>query len=545
MANEWWRGAVFYQIYPRSFQDTNHDGVGDLPGITQRIPYVARLGVDAVWISPFFKSPMRDYGYDVEDYRAVDPLFGTLADFDELLQAAHRQGLRVVIDMVLSHSSDHHVWFEESRRSRDNARADWYVWADARADGMPPNNWLSMFGGVAWTWEPRREQYYMHNFLPSQPDLNLINPAVQDALLAECQFWLDRGVDGFRLDACNFLTHDSALRDNPPRPPGYPPTDGVKPGNPYNFQLHRYDKSRPETLSFLRRLRELTDKYPEIVLVAEIADDDSIARISEYAGPGGPLHTGYSFGLLGDTLDPHVLRANLEAFTDETRQGWPAWSFSNHDVMRVVSRWGGPQAPAAFAKALIFLLLSLRGTLFLYQGEELGLSEVDVPFDHILDPYGRNFYPEFKGRDGCRTPMPWSDSDPKAHFTDGDPWLPIPNDHIANCVAAQEVDPDSVLQFTRRMIAWRKSHKAMMRGRIRFQQVEERQVSFLRQSETETLLIAVNLADEAVRLPWDGPDVIPLDEVSVGAAVGGGGVTLQSYGMLAAKMSGGTGHDPS
>jgi alpha-glucosidase len=538
MSNEWWRGAILYQIYPRSFQDTNHDGIGDLPGITQRISHVARLGVDAIWISPFFKSPMRDYGYDVEDYRAVDPLFGTLADFDELVQAAHRQGLRVLIDMVLSHTSDRHEWFEESRRNRENARADWYVWSDARSDGMPPNNWLSMFGGVAWTWEPRREQYYMHNFLPSQPDLNLHNPTVQDALLAECQFWLDRGVDGFRLDACNFLTHDLLLRDNPPRPPGHKPTDAVKPGNPYNFQMHRYDKSRPETVGFLRRLRELTNKYPDIVMIAEVADDDSISRISEYAGPGGPLHTGYSFALLGDDLDLHVLRENLEAFMDEDRQGWPAWAFSNHDVPRVVTRWGGPNAPAEFAKALLFLLLSLRGTLFLYQGEELGLGEVDVPYDSIVDPYGLNFFPEFKGRDGCRTPMPWNDTDPMAHFTDGTPWLPIPNDHIAHCVAAQEADPASVLQFTRRFIEWRRAHPAMLLGNIQFRHVEERQVSFLRQKGEETLLIAVNLAEETVRLPWTAGALEPLDEVSTGAEIDGGDIVLERYGMLTAVVRG-------
>jgi len=537
MPNDWWRGTVFYQIYPRSFQDTNHDGVGDLPGITQRIPYVARLGVDAIWISPFFKSPMRDYGYDVEDYRAVDPLFGTLADFDELVQAAHRQGLRILIDMVLSHTSDRHEWFEESRRNRENGRADWYIWADAREDGTPPNNWLSMFGGVAWTWEPRREQYYMHNFLPSQPDLNVHNPAVQDALLAECQFWLDRGVDGFRLDACNFLTHDRQLRNNPPRPEGYPPTDAVKPGNPYNRQMHRHDKSQPETLDFLRRLRDLTDKYPDIAMIAEVADDDSITRISEYAGPGGPLHTGYSFALLGDELDLHVLRDSLEAFVDEDRQGWPAWAFSNHDVTRVLTRWGGAQAPAAFAKALLFLLLSLRGTLFLYQGEELGLGEADVPYEYIVDPYGLNFFPEFKGRDGCRTPMPWSDTDPLAHFTDSDPWLPIPNDHIANCVAAQEADPDSVLQFARKLLAWRKSHQSMLRGRIRFEYVAERQVSFLREGQDETLLIAVNLADEAVRIPWKGSPLEPLTEISAGFDHEGADIALAPFGTFAAKVA--------
>jgi alpha-glucosidase len=300
--------------------------------------------------------------------------------------------------------------------------------------------------------------------------------------------------------------------------------------------MHQYDKSRPETMGFLRRLRELTDQYPEIVMVAEVADDDSTTRIEEYAGPGGPLHTGYSFALLGDDLDLHVLRENLEAFMGEGRQGWPAWSFSNHDVPRVVTRWGGADAPPEFAKALLFLLLSLRGTVFLYQGEELGLGEVDVPFDHIVDPYGLNFFPEFKGRDGCRTPMPWNDTDPLAHFTDVHPWLPIPNDHIAHCVAAQEADPASVLQFTRRIIAWRKAHPAMLRGSIQFRHVEERQVSFLREEDDERLFVAVNLAEETVRLSWDGGPLKPLDDVSVDVEIDGNDIVLGRFATLAALV---------
>ena len=370
---DWWRGAVIYQVYPRSFQDSDGDGVGDLRGITRRLPYIADLGVDALWISPFFKSPMEDFGYDVEDYRQVDPLFGTLEDFDRLVAAAHGLGVKVVLDMVLSHTSHRHRWFQESRRSRTGPRADWYVWADARPDGTPPNNWLSMFGGPAWTWEPRREQYYLHHFLASQPDLDVHNPAVQDALLDECRFWLDRGVDGFRLDACNCLTHDRALRDNPPRPPGAPPTEGVRPSHPYNRQLHLFDKSQPETLGFLRRLRNVADRYGDVLLVAEIADDDGLKVAEEYAGPAGPLHTAYSFSLLGPELDVELMVQIFEAFHNGHRHGWPAWAFSNHDVARVASRWGGPDAPPELAKSLIALLAALRGTVFLYQGEELGL----------------------------------------------------------------------------------------------------------------------------------------------------------------------------
>src|SRR3954471_2607988 len=264
---EWWRGGVIYQIYPRSFQDSNGDGIGDLPGITARLDYVAGLGVDAIWLSPFFQSPMKDFGYDIEDFRDVDPMFGTLEDFDRLLVRAHELKLKVIIDMVLSHTSDHHPWFRESRADRSNPRADWYVWADAKPDGTPPNNWLSVFGGSAWTWDPRRAQYYLHNFLDGQPDLNLRRPEVQDAVLADCGFWLDRGVDGFRLDASNFYMHDGALRDNPPKPSNGVPTEGISMVNPYSMQWHQYDKSQPENLAFLRRLRALLDRHPGTMAV--------------------------------------------------------------------------------------------------------------------------------------------------------------------------------------------------------------------------------------------------------------------------------------
>ncbi|MGD1953818.1 MAG: alpha-amylase family glycosyl hydrolase [Sphingomonadales bacterium] len=507
---DWWRGATIYQIYPRSFQDSNGDGVGDLKGITQRLGHVAYLGADAVWVSPFFKSPMVDYGYDVEDYRQVDPVFGTLDDADEMIATAHRLGLKVIIDMVLSHTSNRHSWFQESRRDRDNAKANWYVWSDPKPDGSPPNNWLSIFGGIAWTWEPRRQQYYLHNFLTEQPDLNLYNPEVQDALLAECQFWLDRGVDGFRLDAVNFLTHDPELKDNPPRPAGHPDTDGVKPENPYNRQLHLYDKSQPETRRFLERLRNLAELYPDVLLLGVVACDNSIDRIAEYAGPGGPLHTGYSFALLKDDFDLSLMRENIDAFSADDSQGWPAWAFSNHDVERVASRWGGQSAPPEFIKSLIVLLLSLRGTVFLYQGEELGLPEVDIPYDLIVDPYGLNFWPEFRGRDGCRTPFPWTDADPRAGFTTVPPWLPIPNAHILKSVAAQENNPDSILSFTKAFLALRKEHPALRIGDMAFHEVGYRHICFSRQSGGQTIVVAQNFGPTETTLPAPFEDVEPL-----------------------------------
>lgn len=534
---DWWRGAVVYQIYPRSFQDSSGDGIGDLQGIVQRLPYLAGLGVDAIWISPFFKSPMEDFGYDVEDYRQVDPIFGTLDDFDRLLSAAHRYGLRVVVDMVLSHTSRRHRWFQESRRSRDNARADWYVWADARPDGTAPNNWLSMFGGPAWTWDPRREQYYLHNFLPSQPDLNVHVPEVQGALLGECRFWLDRGVDGFRLDACNFLTHDRKLRNNPPRPPDAPPTDGVKPSNPYNRQLHVYDKSQPETVRFLRRLRALTDSYGEVLLIAEVAADDSLKVMQKYAGPGAPLHTAYSFALLGPELDTRLLVTAFEAFHNGRRHGWPAWAFSNHDVSRVMTRWGGRDAPPEFAKVLIALLTCLRGTVFLYQGEELGLPEADVPYEQIRDPYGLNFFPEFVGRDGCRTPMPWDDTDRHAGFSTVEGWLPVPNEHLRRSVGAQDADPDSVLSFTRKFLRWRREHPALLRGDIQFLAADPGHVIFVRRLEDTRLLVALELGgeDRTVPLPRRIREVLDGHGLQGGRTTGGR-MDLPAYGAVFALL---------
>jgi alpha-glucosidase len=465
---EWWRGAVVYQIYPRSFLDASGDGVGDLAGIADRLDHAARLGADAVWISPFFRSPQKDFGYDVADYRDVDPLFGTLADADRLIARAHGLGLRVIVDMVLSHTSDEHPWYRESRSSRTGPKADWYVWADPKPDGTPPNNWLSVFGGPAWRWESRRGQYVLHNFLESQPDLNLRNREVQDAVLAECRFWLDRGVDGFRLDAANFYTHDAALRDNPPRPADVPLSADAMPGNPYFMQLHRYDKSQPETLAFLKRLRGLLDEYPgDRVAIAEIADDEPLVRTIEYTA-AGLLHTAYNFTFLARAFDPELPAAAMEEFARAGADAWPCWAFSNHDVARVASRWapaGTEPGDPRLAKLFLALLCALRGTVFLYQGEELGLPEADIPFEKIRDPYGLAFWPEFRGRDGARTPMPWRAGRPHGGFTEGaEPWLPVPDAHLARAVDAQEADPGSVLSFCRELLAWRRSRPAMVLG---------------------------------------------------------------------------------
>jgi alpha-glucosidase len=504
-SSEWWRGAVIYQIYPRSFRDSDGDGVGDLPGITERLDYVASLGVDGVWISPFFKSPMADFGYDIADYRDVDPLFGTLDDFDRLIEKAHGLGLRVMIDQVLSHTSIEHAWFTESRQSRDNPKADWYVWADAREDGTPPNNWLSIFGGVAWHWEPRRQQYYLHNFLPSQPDLNFHNPEVRQATLDNLRFWLDRGVDGFRLDAINFCFHDRALRDNPPKPAALRVGRGFSPDNPYAYQYHWYNNTQPENLELLAELRQLLDAYPGVVALGEISSEDSLATMAEYTDVGR-LQMGYSFELLTDDFNAAHIRDTVQALEQKITVGWPCWSISNHDVCRVVSRWGGAAPPSHMASAMTAMVCALRGSVCMYQGEELGLPEADVPYELLQDPYGKAFWPTFKGRDGCRTPMPWDGSE-HGGFTAGTPWLPLPESHRALSVAAQNDRLDSPLNRLREFLRWRRQQPELLTGALELHPAPEPLLVLSRHGEARSLLAVFNLSDheQQLALPVSGP----------------------------------------
>ncbi len=493
----WWQGASIYQIYPRSFQDTNGDGVGDLKGIKARLPYIADLGVDAIWISPFFTSPMKDFGYDVSDYRSVDPIFGTQNDFDTLVDRAHALGLKVLIDQVLSHTSDQHAWFKESRTSRDNQKSDWYVWADCRPDGTPPNNWQSVFGGAAWTWDPRRRQYYLHNFLDSQPDLNFHHEPVQDNLLEESRFWLERGVDGFRFDACNFHFHDLKLRNNPPVRLNGKAVSTVRPGNPYGFQIHKYDKSQPENLSFLVRLRKLMDGYGAVG-VGEIGDEDALPAMAEYTAGNDRLHMAYGFNLLTEDFSAKRIREVLEGFEKciKSTGGWGCWSFSNHDCVRVVTRWGNGIQDPAFAKVLLAILGTLRGSFCIYQGEELGLPEAEVPFDRLTDPYGITFWPDFKGRDGCRTPIPWTMEEPNGGFTDGTPWLPLPGEHLPKAVASQLEHPESVLRFCQQFLAWRKNHKALWTGSLEFCKAKDPLLVIKRELGNQSLIAVFNLGPE-------------------------------------------------
>ncbi|WMN59780.1 alpha-glucosidase family protein [Pseudoalteromonas xiamenensis] len=493
--NEWWKGAVIYQVYPRSFQDTNGDGIGDLQGIIKRLDYIKSLGVDAIWISPFFKSPMKDFGYDISDYRDIDPMFGDLEDFDTLIEQAHARDIKIVIDQVLSHTSDQHQWFLESRESKDNDRSDWYVWADSKPDGTQPNNWLSIFGGPAWQWEPRRGQYYLHNFLTEQPDLNFHNPEVRAAVLANVEFWLAKGVDGFRLDAINFCYHDKQLRDNPAKPKELRQGRGFSEDNPYAFQYHYYNNTQPENLAFMEEIRTLLDRYPGTVSLGEISSEDSLQTMAEYTSDGNKLHMGYSFELLTNDYSAKYIRETVSRLEEVMTEGWPCWAFSNHDVERVASRWdqsGGNGQPLQ-ASMLTSLLGSLRGSICMYQGEELGLGEADVAFEDLQDPYGKTFWPNFKGRDGCRTPMPWTADGDHLGFSKAKPWLPMGEQHASLTVDQQASKPTSVLNRYREFMAWRADKSILKYGNIEFIDTAEPVLAFYRTFEGETMLCAFNL----------------------------------------------------
>ncbi len=515
---DWWRGAVIYQIYPRSYQDSNGDGIGDLSGIVQRLPHIASMGVDAIWISPFFTSPMKDFGYDVSDYCDVDPMFGSLADFDAVVETAHKYGVRVLIDLVMSHTSDQHPWFKESRASRDNAKSDWYVWAEPKPDGTAPNNWLSIFGGPAWQWDARREQYYLHNFLVSQPDLNFHCPDVQEALLDVARFWLNRGVDGFRLDTINFYMHDEMLRDNPPLPKVERNADTAPAVNPYNHQLHVYDKNHPKNVEFLERLRAVMQPFGAAA-VGEVGDSQrGLEILGEYTSGTDRMQMCYAFEFLGPER-PGAARvvevlSKLDAAAPE---GWACWAFSNHDVVRHVTRWS---LPLAGVRAYVTLLMTLRGSVCIYQGEEMALPEADIAFEDLQDPYGIEFWPEFKGRDGCRTPMVWDTDNQNGGFTTGRPWLPVPSEHLAQSVAAQEADPGALIHFYRKAIAFRHAHPALVGGDHVGLAATGDVVHFTRVSGSERIFVAVNLSDapadlEAPQGSWD----------PIGAELGGAHVS--------------------
>ena len=517
----WWRGAVIYQIYPRSFRDTNGDGIGDLAGIAQGLDYIADLGVDGIWISPFFTSPMHDFGYDVADYCGIDPSFGTFADFDHIIEKAHGLGLKVIIDQVYSHTSDEHAWFQESRADRTNPKADWYVWADPKPDGSPPSNWQSVFGGSAWQWDGPRKQYYLHNFLTSQPDLNVHNPDVQDALLDVARFWLARGVDGFRLDALNFSMHDPELRDNPPS--GLPLEQVTR---PFDMQVKQYNQSHPDITAFLERIRQTIDEFPGRFTVAEVGGPEPLAEMKAFTEGGKRLDSAYNFDFLyAPRLTAPLVRATLSQWSGEAGEGWPSWAFSNHDAPRSVTRWTRDGDHPRAARLGLMLLLSLRGNPIIYQGEELGLPQGEVAFEDLRDPEAIANWPHTLGRDGARTPMPWQANAPQAGFSSANrTWLRLDPAHTGLAADRQAPDPASTLSYTRQILALRREFPALVSGDITLIDAPDDIVAFLRSSDGETVLCAFNLGDTAIAWSppegWDAADVLATESaVSKGGAV--------------------------
>ena len=499
---------IIYQVYPRSFSDANNDGIGDLAGIEQKLPYIKSLGVDAIWISPFFKSPMKDFGYDVADYRAVDPIFGSMDDFKSLMKRAKSLGLGIIVDMVISHTSEEHSWFKQSR-ARENNKSDWYLWADPKPDGSPPNNWVSVFGGPAWRWDAERRQYYFHSFLSSQPDLNMHNPHVQDAVLAEMDFWLDMGVAGFRFDACNHIFQDEALRNNPPREHT---ADAL---HPYGFQIHLYDQGRPEMLPFLERIRTLLNAYSAFSL-AEVGGVDPLKLMGQYTQPGR-LHTAYSFALMRPDYSAAYVRNVVATLEEHIHPSSSAcYAMSNHDKPRVATRWLKGRDPADTAKMHLAMLFCMRGDICLYQGEELGLPQADVPYKRLQDPFGISFWPKFKGRDGCRTPMPWTDA---AHggFSEGEPWLPVDRTHIELNVTRQESDPSSMLHLTREVIALRKARPELHQGRIEFLDAPDGVLAFARIHEEHRTTCVFNMDTVPKKVTGLGAGAIVLGQHATAA----------------------------
>ncbi|MGB0204385.1 MAG: alpha-amylase family glycosyl hydrolase [Neptuniibacter sp.] len=532
---DWWKGGVIYQIYPRSFKDSSGDGYGDLCGIIEKLEYVASLGVDGVWLSPFFESPMKDFGYDVSDYRSVDPIFGTLDDFKVLVETAHKLNLKVLIDQVISHSSDQHPWFQESSASRDNPKADWYVWADPEPDGSPPNNWLSIFTGSAWQYHPLRKQYYLHNFLVCQPDMNFHNPDVRKVHLDNMRFWLELGVDGFRLDTVNFYFHDAELRNNPMVLEEAEKNHAIPEVNQYRTQRHIYDLSRPENIPFIKEIRALLDEYPGSTLVGEITDDRALERVAEYTKGSDRLHMAYSFDLLTDRCDVPYLRSVIQKFYTEAPDSWPCWALSNHDVVRSATRWGAQKDPLHYPLIALVMLMSLRGSVCIYQGEELGLTEADITFEDLQDPYGISYWPEYKGRDGCRTPMVW-DASKYAGFSVTEPWLPVDESHLGKNVELQNQAKDSLLNKVRGFVKWRSQQPALVKGAIQILENTGEALCWIRTFNDQSIYIAINLTGEAITLTSPKESFLVLQKTGFNGYLHGGDIVLPPYQALFALI---------
>jgi alpha-glucosidase len=470
----WWRRAVFYQVYPRSFRDGNGDGVGDLAGIVSSLDYLERLGIDAIWLSPIYPSPMRDFGYDVSDHCDVDPVFGTLADVDRLVESAHARGIRVLLDWVPNHTSSIHPWFLESRRSRESRMRDWYVWRDGR-DGAPPNNWRAAFGGPTWTWDETTRQWYLHLFLPEQPDLNWDNPEVRTAMAGTLRFWLERGIDGFRIDVVHCLGKDPLLPDQPPEF-----------GDVDRAGVHDY----PGTHDLIREIRGVLDEYDDRVIVGEVNLRDTI-RIAAYYGAGDELHLAFNFLSLDARWDEHDWRSLVRTVGEGLGESaWPTWVLSNHDTPRHRTRFGGSERRA---RAAAVLLLSLRGSPFVYAGEELGLEDAEVPIADRVDP---------GGRDRCRAPIPWTSEPP--HGWPGGHWLPFSPDPHGRSVEAQEAEADSVLHLYRRLIETRRNSAALQAGSLELLEAPSGVLLFERALDDDRRAVAVCFTEGAQLIGYDG-----------------------------------------
>ncbi|SFG15379.1 alpha-glucosidase [Palleronia marisminoris] len=467
---EWWRGAALYQVYVRSFRDSSGDGIGDLKGVCEKLDHIQSLGVDGFWLSPINPSPQEDFGYDITDFRAVDAIHGNMSDFDRMVSEAHSRGLKVLLDLIPCHTSDEHQWFKESRRDKDGNFGDWYIWADAAPDGGPPNNWLSSFGGPAWTWEPRRSQYYYHPFLSCQPALNLRKNEVLEAVVDAMHFWLDHGVDGFRLDAIQCLACDADLRSNPPEDSRGPvaPLGGGE-NNPFRKQAHLYDRDVPGAFPIVERLRKAVEGYePERVLIGELADTDSARNSEKYTVLGEGLHAVYDFSLIHVSREVRELTEILTYRSAFLRTGWMMNVFSNHDSTRAVTDFTHfaetREQQVAAQKLLFFMQFALKGGGIIYQGEELALPHPELRYEDLRDPWGIAFWPDFEGRDGARTPMPWSSGAPHCGFTEGEPWMRVPPEHCHLSADRQAEDPDSAMRFLRAFLDWRKEQPLLRWG---------------------------------------------------------------------------------
>ena len=507
----WWQRGVIYQIYPRSFMDANDDGVGDLEGIIQKLDYLndgteSSLGVDAIWLSPMYPSPMADFGYDVSDYCNVDPLFGDLPTFDRLVAAAHQRGVKVLIDWVPNHTSDQHPWFIASRSSRDNPKRDWFIWRDPRPDGSLPNNWGSFFGGPAWTFDPHTGQYYLHQFAKEQPELNWRNPEVRAAMFDTLRFWLDRGVDGVRMDVIGLLIKDRDLRDNPPNPDAPP---GLKENDIHGRQLHMYTEDQDEVHDIIKDIRSLFDSYSERVAIGELWGPlDRWVRYygAERDGGGDELHLPFNFRLMNSPWQAQAMRRMVDDLEGAIPPyGWPNYVVGNHDQIRVATRFSGQDQ----ARLAGMLLLTLRGTPTLYYGDELGMENGVIPPDKVQDPQGKNLGVE-RTRDVSRTPMQWNPS-PNAGFSSVEPWLPISSDFKARNVVTQTREPLSILNFYRRMLWLRRASPALYGGSYQAIDADPDCFVFLRKSGTEQRLVALNFALVLKRIDVSGasPSLTP------------------------------------